>query len=225
MVTLAGCGTLKASSKGKDPVMLDHAGRALGSSEIPKWLQVYNANRSVTAVEAMSEFKSDYCFILEDEGANLDALQAWANTVEMMDTIAARISTRVGSTAEANVSAENKAKYSGVLNDVRTTTRNATFNGAVKNSEYWVKWRNYDPDDAAKYTDEFTIYLLYTMRKDLLDTAIAQEFQEYRNRATSDEERQMWTGLIQAVLEKGLDVEAKVPSQESSHDVNIKVFN
>jgi hypothetical protein len=228
LTVLAGCASSKKNEKigkqGKDPVSLDHAGRALGATELPKWLQTWNTSRSNMAVEKLPEYRGLYCFVEENTGTNLKAVQAWLNTIQINDIIASQISTRVGSTAEAHVDTANNASYSNSITDVMTTTRNATFTAARRESDYWVYWRRYDPDDETKYTDEYSAYILYTMEKDILNQQIANEFRAIQNNANTEEERAMWTGLIQAIIERGLDVEAKTPARNDS-DVNITVFN
>jgi hypothetical protein len=226
LMVLTGCASsAKLGSKGKDPVMLDHAGRALGGKELPPWLATWNTSRSVIAVEKLPEYRGRYCFIAEDTGSNLKAVQAWLNTVAINNIIGGQISTRVGSVAEATVTAANNASYTNKLNDVMTTTRNATYTAAVKESEYWVQMRNYDPDDKTIYTDVYTATILYTMQKDILNEQIANEFRTIQNNANTQEERAMWTGLIQAILERGLDVEAVQPASANQDNVNITVFN
>jgi hypothetical protein len=219
-----GCSSLKIGSKGKDPLILDHAGRDLGVTEKPKWVQVWATSRNVINLEAEREYRDSYCFVAEDSGSNLKAVQAWLNTVQINDIIGSRISTRVGSTAEANVSTADNAEYSNFLNNVMTVTRDATYTGVVKTSDYWIKWRTYDPDDKTKSKDEYTAYVLYTVEKKTLNTQIAEQFQKILNNANTQEERQMWTGLIQAVLERGLGVEAVQPAS-AQDTVNITVFN
>jgi hypothetical protein len=224
LAVLTGCSsTQKIGKQGKDPVSLDHAGRALGGTELPKWLQTWNTGRSITEVEKLSEYRGLYCFIAEDRGSNLKAVQAWLNTVQINNIIGAQISTRIGSVAEAHVDTANNASYANTLNDIMTTTRNATYTAAKKESDYWVYWRVYDVDDETKYTDEYTAYVLYTMEKEILNEQIANEFRTIRNNANTEEEREMWTGLIQAIIERGLDVEVKTPARNDS-DVNITVI-
>lgn len=221
----AGCASsAKIGSKGKDPVMLDHAGRAWGGKELPPWLATWNTTKSILAVEKLPEYRGRYCFIAEDTGSNLKAVQAWLNTVAINNIIGSQISTRVGSVAEANVNTANNASYTNKLNDVMTTTRNATYTAAVKESEYWVQWRTYDPDNETISKDEYTATVLYTMEKGVLNEQIANEFRQIQANTNVKEEREMWTGLIQAILERGLDVEAKTPAQ-NGNDVNITVFN
>jgi hypothetical protein len=225
LTVLAGCASQKISGKGKDPVVLDYAGRDLGATEKPKWLVTWATTRSVNSLEAMREYQEDYCFVAEDTGSNLKAVQAWLNTVQINDIIGSRISTRVGSTAEANVSTTNNDEYSNFMNNVMAVTVDATYTGFVKNSDYWIKWRTYDPDDPAKSKDEYTAYVLYTVGKKILNEQIANQFRQIQTNANTAEERAMWTGLIQAVLEKGLGVEAKQPAQAGLDNVNITVFN
>jgi hypothetical protein len=225
LTVLAGCASsAKIGSKGKDPVVLDHAGRDLGIDEKPKWLVTWATTRSVNSIEAMREYQNDYCFVEEVRGGNLKAVQAWLNTVQINDIIGSRISTRVGSTAEANVSTTDNEEYSNFLNNVMTVTRDATYTGFVKSSDYWIKWRNYDPDDAAISKDEYTGYVLYTVGKKILNEQIANQFRQIQNNANTADERAMWTGLIQAILERGLGVEAKPPS-ENQEALSITVFN
>jgi hypothetical protein len=226
LMVLSGCASFgKIGSTGKDPVILDHAGRDLGVTEKPKWVQVWATSRNIINLEAEREFQDSYCFLAEDSGSNLKAVQAWLNTVQINDIIGSRISTRVGSTAEASVSASDNAEYSSFLNNVMTVTRDATYTGVAKTSDYWIKWRIYDPDDKTKSKDEYTAYVLYTVGKKILNEQIANQFRQIQANANTPEERQMWTGLIQAVLEKGLGVEAKEPASAGQDNVNITVFN
>ena len=194
-------------------------------TEQPRWVQVWATSRNVINLESEREFQDSYCFVAEDSGSNLKAVQAWLNTVQINDIIGSRISTRVGSTAEANVSASDNSEYSNFLNNVMTVTRDATYTGVVKTSDYWIKWRLYDPDDETKTKDEYTAYVLYPVGKQILNEQIANQFREIQNNANTKEEREMWTGLIQAVLERGLGVEAVQPASANQDPVNITVFN
>ena len=223
-MVLGGCSSLKLGSKGKADVMLDHAGRAYGRKELPPWLETWVTSGSIIAVEKLPEYRGRYCFIQEGTGSNLKAVQAWLNTVAINNLIGSQISTRIGSMAEATVNTANNASYRNKLDDVMTITRNATYTAAVKESEYWVQRRKYDSDDKTNYTDEYTATVLYTMEKDILNQQIANEFRTIQNTANTPEERAMWTGLIQAILQRGFDVEAITPTQNSS-DVNITVIN
>jgi hypothetical protein len=225
LTVLAGCGsTQKAGSRGKDPVMLDHAGRAWGEKEVPPWLQTWNKSKSIIAVQKLPEYRGLYCFIAEDTGSNLKAVQAWLNTVAINDTIGSQFSTRLGALADVSRKTANNASYTNKLDDAITVTRDATYSAAVKESEYWVLWRIYDPDDKTKYTDEYTATVLYTMKKDIMDQQIGTMITNFMKNANTAEERAMWTGLIQAVVERGLDVEARTPAQNDGN-VNITVFN
>ncbi|GHV83356.1 hypothetical protein AGMMS50212_07150 [Spirochaetia bacterium] len=65
LMVLAGCASsAKISSKGKDPVILDHAGRDLGVTEKPKWVQVWATSRNVINLEAEREYRDSYCFVV-----------------------------------------------------------------------------------------------------------------------------------------------------------------
>jgi len=208
LILLAGCkSTPKASSKGKDPVTLDHAGRALNQTEYPRWLLAWREERTVSTIER-TLYRNDYCFVEESTGSNLKAVQAWMNTIQINNIMGARISTRVGSMAEANIDTQDNATYSNFMVDAQTVSRDATYTGFEKTSDYWIKQRIYDPDDETIFKDEYTVYVLYTIDKKILNEQIANKFREIQNNANTKEEREMWTGLIQAVLERGLGVEA-----------------
>ena len=74
--------------------VLEHKGAALGVNQLPVWVETYIAE-GILGVEKLSSYAGSYCFIGEEAGSNLDALQTWVTSFDVPGEIARNVSTRV----------------------------------------------------------------------------------------------------------------------------------
>jgi len=197
--------------------ILDHKGAATGKDELPQWLSVYLDTGLDTEVEKLSAFKGMYCFIGTNDSTNKKFAQTWAAGADGPTLIASTISTRVENVltsadngSDATSADTDEASMKRVLDNVRTTTQSATFTGARKVGDWWVQLRKYDPDDPSVIRgEEYTAYVLYTIEKKALDRQVAAKLQNTldTDKQVSAEERAIFSGLINRIIEQGLDLE------------------
>lgn len=169
-----------ASNKEAEPKQLDgsvktevleHKGSVLGVNQLPAWVETYIAE-GITGVEKLSSYEGSYCFIGEEAGTNLDALQIWVNNFDVPSEIARNISTRVDSLFTGAASGSPDGEYGSYFENIVKTTSNASFSGARKVNDWWVLTRRAAPDAKNQYIDEYRSYVLYTIEKDLLNQQI-----------------------------------------------------
>ena len=159
-------------SKVKSEV-LEHKGTALGVNQLPVWVETY-ITEGILAVEKLSSYEGSYCFVGEEAGSNLDALQVWVSSFDIPSEIAASVSTRVNALFTGAASGSPDGEYGTYFENIVKNSSNASYSGARKVNDWWVLTRRYDPDAKKKYTDEYRCYVLYTIDKDLLDRQVLE---------------------------------------------------
>ena len=151
--------------------VLEHKGSALGMNQLPVWVETY-ISEGILGVEQLSSYAGSYCFIGEEAGSNLDALQTWVTSFDVPGEIARNVSTRVDALFTGAASGSPDGEYGTYFENIVKTTANANYSGARKVNDWWVLTRRYDPDVKKQYTDEYRCYVLYTIEKDLLDKQV-----------------------------------------------------
>jgi hypothetical protein len=188
--------------------VLDHKGAAMGDNAVPKWVNAYLDGGEI-AVEKLSDYKGYYCFVGTEEGVNKDMVIRWAQGVAGPALIAAQISTRLEQITEGQFGVATDEDFDQSLKQVSTSAVSATFSGARKVNDWWVRMRTYDPDDpAAILSDDYRAYVLYIIEKKQLDKQVAAELQNTidNRKEMSADERRIFTNLIQKIMETGLGV-------------------
>ena len=175
-MVFAGC----ASNKEPEPKelqssvkteVLEHKGTALGINELPVWVETY-VSTGVTGLEKLSDYQGSYCFVGEETGTNLDAVQTWAATFDVSREIAAAVASRVDSLFTGAASGSPDGDYGTYFENIVKASSNANYSGARKINDWWILIRRYDPDAKKRYTDEYRVFVLYTIEKDILDDQI-----------------------------------------------------
>jgi hypothetical protein len=150
---------------------LEHKGTGLGVDKLPQWLAEY-MDRGVPGVEALADFKGKYCIVADERGPELQQLLTWVNNFNAQQQLGAQIETRVASVFKANESklpdnADSQRKYSNAIN----TRVSATYSGARKEGDWWVKQRITDKGKSDEI--RYTAYVLYSIDQKILDQQIA----------------------------------------------------
>ena len=151
--------------------VLEHKGTALGINELPVWVETY-VSTGVTGLEKLSDYQGSYCFVGEETGTNLDAVQTWAATFDVSREIAAAVASRVESLFTGAASGSPDGDYGTYFENIVKASSNANYSGARKINDWWILIRRYDPDAKKRYTDEYRVFVLYTIEKDILDDQI-----------------------------------------------------
>jgi hypothetical protein len=216
LTLFAGCKSfpkVAASHMGQPPVMLTHAGAAIGVTTLPDWVSTFvlGGNNDLS-VEKLPDYKSKYCFVGTSQGPNRDFVITWANSIAGPQIVGATLSTRIESVLEATGkgTATGQSATAQSFRQQLVNNISATFSGVRPVGNYWVQWRTYDPDEKDKVINEdYTAYTLYTAEKKTFDNQIAniitQTIQDRQD--LSGEERQLYSDLIARIMERGLDLE------------------
>ena len=106
--------------------VLEHKGSALGVNQLPVWVETY-ISEGVKAVETLSSYEGSYCFIGEEAGSNLDALQVWVSSFDIPGEIAANVSTRVNALFTGAASGSPDGEYGTYFENIVKTTSSESF--------------------------------------------------------------------------------------------------
>ena len=212
LTTLTGCVTkLAANHKGQAPVMLTHAGAAVGSTTLPAWVSVFvREGNNDLAVEKLSDYKNMYCFVGTSQGASREFVTVWANSVAGPQAVGATLSTRIEGVLAATrngTGASEKSAVTQAFDQELINNISATFSGVRPVANYWVQWRTYDPDvKDLVINEDFVAYTLYVTDKALFNkqitNIITQAVQDRKD--LSAQERKLYDYLIARIMEQGL---------------------
>ena len=180
-------------------VVLEHKGTALGVNLLPVWVETY-IYEGITGVEKLSDYQDKYCFIAEEISADLNAGLAWAEGVNMPQTIARNVETRVESVFSGASSGSLDGEYETYFENIVKTITDIDFSGAKEAGEWWVLVRRYDNDVKKKYTDEYRIYTLYTMDKDYLDMQIINAIDKAAKESESSAEKEKLVNSVKEII-------------------------
>lgn len=180
-------------------VVLEHKGTVLGVNLLPVWVETY-IYEGITGVEKLSDYQDKYCFIAEEVSANLNAGLAWAKGVNMPQTIARNVETRVESVFSSASSGSLDGEYETYFENIVKSITNIDYSGAKEAGEWWVLARRYDNDVKKKYTDEYRIFLMYTMDKDYLDMQIINAIDKASKESESSAEKEKLVNSVKEII-------------------------
>jgi len=165
---------------------LENKGTAIGG-KTPAWVTNY-AEKGVSAVQALPEYKDRYCIIGEETGVNKQFVLAWADNFSAQQRIGAMLRTSIASRYDAAVKGSAQSQgggssasgqgtgsgsYQQEIDNSINTIVNVNYSGAQLEANWWVLQRRYDPDLKDVWSDEYTSYVLYTIPKAILNQQIA----------------------------------------------------
>jgi hypothetical protein len=198
-----------AASSMMNRVMLDFQGAAGNATALPDWVSVYAETGSDLEVQKLSTYKSFYCFVGTSEGPDRDFATTWARSVNGPEAVASTMSTRIEAVTHASRNGDPSATERAIDQEI-VNNLSATYSGVRPVANYWVQWRVYDPDNKKEVRSEnYTAYTLYTSDKKQFENQVAQTIAQAlaTHKELSAQERQIYSNLINRILEQGLDVE------------------
>jgi len=180
-------------------VVLEHKGTALGVNLLPVWVETY-IYEGISGVEKLKDYEGKYCFVAEEISTDLSAGLAWAEGVNVPQTIARNVQTRVESVFSGASSGALDSDYNTYFENIVKSITDIDYSGAKEAGEWWVLVRRYDNDVKKKYTDEYRIYSLYTMDKDYLDMQILNAIENSAKESEASEEKQQVVNTVKDIL-------------------------
>lgn len=178
---------------------LEHKGTALGITVLPIWVETY-VSTGITGLEKLADYQEDYCFVGETTATNLNAGQAWVNGFNIPQDIARNVSSRVDALFTGAASGSPEGKYGTYFENVVKSAADTTYTGARKVNDWWVKIRTYDADVKKKYTDEYRVFVLYTIPKDILDRQVLNMLNKVENDTEGTEEQKTAFNLVKEIM-------------------------
>jgi hypothetical protein len=179
-------------------VVLDDKGAAFGIST-PEWVAAFIQSGNL-GVERLPLYKDKYCFVVESIDQSKDYAIAWVQNASGPQAIAAKVSTTVASTASNALSGEKGGAVESNLKAATEQMSNASFNGAVKEADWWQVIKN-----EATGVTECRAFALWIIDKKQLDEQVAANLQNIvdNNTAMSAAERAIYADLIAQIRSVG----------------------
>ncbi|MCQ2612059.1 MAG: hypothetical protein MJ183_00470 [Treponemataceae bacterium] len=188
---------LESSAKSK---ILDHKGTELGISTLPVWVDTY-IQSGITGLEKLSDYHDDYCFVAEEHVSNLNAGLVWAKNFDIPQDIARNVSSRVSALFTGASSGSPDETYGTYFESVVKTICDTSFSGAREVANWWVQVRRYDPDVKKQYNDSYSIYVLYTIPRELLDRQVLDVIEAQELQSKVNEEQTVAISQVKAIMQ------------------------
>jgi hypothetical protein len=203
MLFMFGCASVPKGPKQKTE-MLDWKNSALGQ-DIPEWVKKGGGDE--VSVQKLSDYKNDYCFVIQEEGSdNTEAAKDWVtgwvgNLANGSARVSTWISTTVNTSAEAASSQIKGTDKEAHQAEVRDAMSNASFNGFRKTGDFWYLAKN-----KATKKEYYVGCALWTIDRKRLDEQIAANIQNIidNNKAMSDAERAIYSEIIKDIRSRGI---------------------
>jgi hypothetical protein len=184
--------------------ILDWKNAGLGQA-VPEW--VLASGEDEVSVQNLPNYKNDYCFIVQEEGAdNSDATKdyvtGWVgNLANGAARVSTLIATTVNTTAEAASSQIKGDDKEAHQMEIRDAMSNSSFNGFRKTSDFWVLSKN---NSTGK--EYYVAYALWTIDRKRLNEQIAANVQNIldNNKAISEAERTIYLDIITDIRTRGI---------------------
>jgi hypothetical protein len=180
------------------PEILDDKGAK--SVATPAWVNAYLSGGNL-AVEALPEYKDNYCFVITDEGQDKDFIVAWTGSVDGPRQIAALVATTVDENVQAKQSGTNGNGIERGMTGTSEILSNASYNGVRKIADWWRFIRTRSTKE-----ERYQAYVLYIGAKKTLNDQIAANIQNIidNNKAMSEAERAIYADIMDDIRRNGL---------------------
>ncbi|GHV25451.1 hypothetical protein AGMMS4952_03210 [Spirochaetia bacterium] len=201
-----------ANQQTQRPENVDWKGANVGS-EVPEWYKIAAGGQGDFKIQALPEYKDQYCFVVYSESEYRDNpsnddktwITNWvSNTANGAGRISTLIAVATNNTAATSFGqqkdgadlAASKARQS----EIKRAMSNASFNGARNVADFWILSKNLS---MKKYY--YTAASLWTFPAEDVNKQIAANYQNIldNNTTLSATERAKYEALIQGVLDRG----------------------
>ena len=196
LVLLAGCGS---APKQKSDV-LDDKGAALGIST-PDWVTAYVSDGN-HAVEQLSQYKNEHCFVVEANDQNRDFAVAWVTNANGPAEVARMVSATVLADAKSRSAGVGGEGVQAALEGAAHSMSEASYSGLRKMADWWMIVRNKETQ-----VTEARAFALWSVDKKNMDEQIAFNLQNIldNNKALSQAARSIYLDLIKDIRANGFN--------------------
>lgn len=150
----------------------DHKTKSVGQ-DVPEWVTRF-INDGVSGVEAMPQYQGKYVFIGEDTGTNLNALRQWSSGFTVAQDMSRMVSSRVQARFAGAAAGSPDDAYGRYFENVVKSASDASYTGARKETDFWIKKTYYKNDGRTLDTNkfEYDYFVLVTIDKEVLQRQV-----------------------------------------------------
>jgi hypothetical protein len=201
---LALCVTLVLAACGSAPKqrteVLDDKGAAF-NIPTPAWVTAYVMDGN-HAVEQLSQYKDEHCFVVEFYDKNRDFAIAYVNNANGPALVAQMVSATVLSDAKTKMAGVRGEGVEAALEQAAHSMSEASYTGLRRMGDWWQIVRNRDTN-----VEECRAFALWTIGKTAMDEQIAFNLQNIidNNKALSQAARSIYLDLIKDIRANGFN--------------------
>ncbi|MDR1430476.1 MAG: hypothetical protein LBI85_09335 [Spirochaetaceae bacterium] len=150
--------------------VVDHKTKAVGQ-DVPEWVTRY-ISEGLSGVEAMPAYSEKYVFVGEDTGTNLNALRQWSSGFSVAQDLSRMVSRRVQDRFAGAAAGSPDDTYGRYFENVVKSSSDATYTGARKETDFWLRKRFFNPDGKTVREELYEYYVLVSIDRATLERQI-----------------------------------------------------
>jgi hypothetical protein len=151
--------------------VIEHENAVEMTEDIPGWV-VHYISAGIAGIEALPEYEDRYVFIGKQTGNSLESLKLWAGGFSLDRDFARLVSTRIQARFIGFAGSNPGEEFGRYFEQVIKDSSDAAFNGAVQESDFWIKKRIFDDDGLTPSGETFEYYILISIERELLENQI-----------------------------------------------------
>jgi hypothetical protein len=140
-------------------------------ADMPPWVVRY-VSAGIRGIETLPEYEDRYVFIGKQRGNNLESLKLWTGGFSLDQDFPRLVSERIQARFTGFADGNPGEKFGRYFEAVVKKSADTAFDGAVQESSFWIKKKNFEDDGVSPLGETFEYYILVSIEKEILERQI-----------------------------------------------------
>jgi hypothetical protein len=140
-------------------------------NDMPQWMIRY-IDAGLAGIEAMPEYQDRYVFVSRQVGSSLEPLQLWAAGFSVERDFPLLVSERIQERFIADSGGNPSEEYGRYFEAVVKNAANAAFEGASRESSFWIKMRIIEDGGESPAKEAYEYLIMTSINRETLQQQI-----------------------------------------------------
>jgi hypothetical protein len=136
-------------------------------NDMPEWVARY-VRGGLIGIETLPEYADSYVFIGRQTGNSLDALKLWEAGFSLDQDLPRLVSARIQARFIGSGRGNPGDEYGRYFETVIKNSSDSSFNGAIRESSFWIKKRTFGEDGVSPAGETYEYFILIKIEKETL---------------------------------------------------------
>ena len=160
--------------------ILDYKNKSRGET-VPEWFSLWQ-NSGVHGIETMDNYNNRFVFIRSSEGNSFNALNLWKDNFSPELDFPRMAASRIEERFSAGIPFPDE-EYGGFYEALVRAASDATWMGAVKADDFWIRKKNLPTEDEGE-SENWEFLILVTMEKSRFTSQLDLVFEKVNPNST-----------------------------------------